>query len=90
MDEGNIQKTETSARIEKYTRNFLMVELLLKEKCIPRQIKTSIYTTILKPILTFGAECWSLSMKTSSRLQAGEMKVLRTIRGVTRMDRLRY
>ena len=62
---------------------------LLKEKCIPKQVKTSIYTTILKPILTYGAECWSLTKKTSSRLQAAEMKVLRTIRGVTRMDRLR-
>ena len=68
VDEGNIQETETSARIEKYTRNFLMMYPLLKENCIPRQVKTSIYTTILKPILTYGAECWSLTKKTSSRL----------------------
>ena len=89
VDEGNIQETELNARIEKYTRNCMMLYPLLKEKCIPKQVKTSIYTTILKPILTYGAECWSLTKKTSSRLQAAEMKVLRTIRGVTRMDRLR-
>ena len=89
VDEGNIQGTEISARIEKYTRNFFMMYPLFKEKCILTQVKTSIYITILKPILTYGTECWSLTMKTSSRLQAAEMKVLRTIRGVTRMDRLR-
>ena len=89
VDEGNIQETEISARIEKYTRNFLMMYPLSKEKCILTQVKTIIYTTILRPILTYGTECWSLTMKTSSRLQAAEMKVLRTIRGVTRMDRLR-
>ena len=49
----------------------------------------TIYNTILKPILIYGAECWALTTKTSSRLQAAEMKVLRSIRGVTRMDRLK-
>ena len=63
VDEGNIQETGISARIEKYTRNFLMMYPLLKEKCIPRQVKTSIYTTILKPILTYGAECMMVTYK---------------------------
>ena len=89
VDDGNKQETELTARIEKYTRNFMMMYPLLKEKCIPKQVKTTIYTTILKPILTYGAECWSLTTMTSSRLQAAEMKVLRIIWGVTRLDRLR-
>ena len=89
VDDSNIQETELNARIEKYTRNFMMLYPLMKEKCIPTQVKTTIYNTILKPILTYGAECWSLTTKTSSRLQAAEMKVLRTIRGVTRRDRLK-
>ena len=88
-DEVNKQETELSSRIEKYSRNFMIMYPLLKEKCIPIQVKTTIYNTILKPILTYSAEFWSLTTKTSSRLQAAEMKVLRTIRGVTRMDRLR-
>ena len=89
VDDGNKQETELTVRIEKYTRKFMMMYPLLKEKCISKQVKTTIYTTVLKPILTYGAECWSLTTRTSSRLQAAEMKVLRTIRGVTRLDRLR-
>ena len=89
VDEGNKQETELTARIGKYTQNFMMMYPLLKEKQIPRDVKTTIYSTILKPILIYGGECWSLTAKTSSRLQAAEMKILRTIRGVTRMDRLR-
>ena len=89
VDEGNNQETELTARIGKFTQNFMMMFPLLKEKHIPREVKTTIYATILKPILTYGSECWSLTAKTSSKIQAAEMKVLRTIRGVTRMDRLR-
>ena len=66
-----------------------MMYPLLKGKYIPRQVKTTIYRTVSKPILIYGAECWSLKTKTSSRLHAAEMKVLQTIWGVTRSDRLR-
>ena len=89
IDAGNNQDTELTARIRKYTNNFMMMHPLLKEKHIPREVKTTIYSTILKPVLICGAECWYLTAKTSSSLQADELKVLRTIRGVTRIDRLR-
>lgn len=36
-----------------------------------------------------GPECWSLTAKTKSKVRATEMKVLRIIRGVTRIDRMR-
>ena len=68
VDEGNKQETELTARIGKYTQNFMMMYPLLKEKHIPRGVKTTIYSTILKPILMYGSECWSLTAKTSSRL----------------------
>ena len=56
---------------------------------MPKEDKTTIYKTILKPVLVYGAECWSLTRRTASRVQVAEMKVLRTLRGVTRLDRLR-
>ena len=54
VDEGNNQETEMGARIEKYTKNFRMMYPLLKEKYVPREVKTTIYKTILKPILMYG------------------------------------
>ncbi len=62
---------------------------LLKERNIPMRVKTTIYTPILRPLLTYGCECWVLTTKLKSRLQAAEMRVLRLIVGVTRLDRLR-
>ena len=59
VDDVNNQEMELTARIEKYTRNFMMMYPFFKEKCIAKQIKKTIYTAILKPILTYGAECWS-------------------------------
>ena len=89
VDDGNNLEFELTTRIEKCTRIFMTMYPLLKEKCIPKLVKATIYTTILKPIQTYGAEYLSLTTRTSSRPQAAEMKVLKTIRGVTNMDRLR-
>ena len=37
----------------------------------------------------YGYESWALTTKTKSQLQAAEMRVLRLIKGVTRLDRIR-
>ena len=56
---------------------------------IPKKCKVTIYQTILLPILQYGSEVWALTTTTESRLQAAEMRVLRTIRRVTRRDKVR-
>ena len=41
VDEGNNQETEIGARIEKYIKNFRLMHPLLKEKYVPREVKTN-------------------------------------------------
>ena len=48
-----------------------------------------VYDTTLNSIFMYGLEYWSLSSRTASKLQAAEIKVLRTVRGVTRESRLK-
>ena len=55
---------------------------ILKDKFIPRECKITIYKTVCKPILLYGAETWTLTTKIKGRIQAAEMRVLRLIRGV--------
>ena len=86
---GNLQEIEINNRISKYNSNVGMMYPLLKDKHVPRDCKIIIYRTILKPLLLYGSEVWSLTSKTESRLQAAEMRVLRLIKGVTRRDRIR-
>ena len=58
---------------------------LLKQKFLPTEV--DIFTnTILRPILIYKSKCWALTTKPAS---TAEMKVLGTIRGVTRLDRIR-
>ena len=88
VKEGII-KVEINNRIGKYNSNVGMVYPLLRDRNIPRRCKIIIYQSILKPILMYGSEVWSLSTKRESRLQAAEMRVLRLIMGVTRKDQMR-
>ena len=80
---------EINSRIVKYNANVNMLYPLLKDKNVPRKCKVIIYKTILKPILTYAAECWTLTTKTKSKVQGAEIIVLRIIRGVTRRDKMR-
>ena len=41
------------------------------------------------PTLTYGCEAWVLQARHKGRIQAAQMKVLRWIEGVTRLDRIR-
>ena len=54
IDEGNNQDTELTAKIGKYTNNLMMIYPRLKEKHILGEVKTTIYSTMLKPILKYG------------------------------------
>src|ERR1044072_1267856 len=52
-------------------------------------VKRVIFESILTPILTYGAECWTTTTVTRSRIQAAEMKPLRTMIGKSKRDRIR-
>ena len=45
--------------------------------------------TVIKPIMTYGAECWAVRKKDENRLHVAEMRMLRWIRGKTRKDHVR-
>ena len=63
--------------------------LLIKDRNISLKVKTIICLSMLRPILTYGHELWTLTSKTRSQIQAVEMKVLRLIKGITRLDKHR-
>jgi hypothetical protein len=41
------------------------------------------------PVLFYGSETWTLRKRDWNRIQAAEMKYLRTVRGYTRLDQIR-
>ena len=56
---------------------------------ISREAKVTVFEAVAIPALTYGCESWVLTEREKSRLQATEMRVLRKIAGVTRLDQVR-
>ena len=54
-----------------------------------RSAKTLVYKAMIEPTLTYGAESWVLKEREKQRVQAAEMRVLRKIAGVRRIDHVR-
>ena len=48
-----------------------------------------VYKAMIEPILTYGAESWVLKERQKQRVQAAEMRVLRKIARVKRIDHMR-
>ncbi|XP_076036002.1 uncharacterized protein LOC143021964 [Oratosquilla oratoria] len=88
VNERGLMEKEIDHRIYKYSTSLNMLHSIMRDPNIPQKVKVLIYGAILRPILTYGAETWTLTSKTKSKVQAAEMKALRLIKGVTRLDRL--
>ena len=52
-------------------------------------MKLSVFKSVYIPILTYCHETWVMTERTRSRIQAAEMRFLRGVAGVTRLDRIR-
>ncbi|TWW62742.1 hypothetical protein D4764_04G0013890 [Takifugu flavidus] len=59
------------------------------KKELSRKARLSIYRSIYVPILTCGHQCWVITERTRSRIQAAEMSFLRRVAGLSLRDRVR-
>jgi hypothetical protein len=57
---------------------------MLKSRYLKRETKGKLYNTILKPVLIYGSENWTLTKGYEEKLRIFERKVLRIIYGPTR------
>ncbi|VDL76639.1 unnamed protein product [Nippostrongylus brasiliensis] len=60
---------------------------VLCDRKIPERLKSKIYRTVIRPVALYGAECWPATREVERRLSVMEMKMLRWMAGVTRLDR---
>ena len=52
---------------------------LLSSSLLPKNLKIKIYTTITLPIVLYGCETWSLTLREERKLRVFENRVLRRI-----------
>jgi hypothetical protein len=57
---------------------------LLSSSLLSKNVKVNIYRTIMLPVVLYGCESWSLTLREECRLRVFENKVLRRIFGPKR------
>jgi hypothetical protein len=58
----------------------------LSSRLISKNVKLKIYKTVILPVLLYGCETWSLTLKEEHRLRVFENRVLRKICGPKREE----
>ena len=87
--DGSMEE-EVEARIGNATRMIGGVsEVVLRRNELSKNTKVKVMNATMTPTLMYGCEAWSLSKKLQSRVQAMQMRLLRRIEEVNRIDRVR-
>ena len=60
--------------------------MFLSSSLLSRNLKIKIYRTIILPVVLYGCETWSLTMREKRRLRVFENRVLRRVFGPKRDD----
>ena len=56
---GGCEK-EVQTRVSASWMKWRRVKTLLNDKRMPMRLKAKIYTTMVRPVMTYGSECWGL------------------------------
>ncbi|KAJ4439157.1 hypothetical protein ANN_15114, partial [Periplaneta americana] len=83
VKDNNDVMTDIKEKIAAGNRGLWALNKTMKSRCISRKAKIRIYKTIIKPIVVYGSETWTLSERAIKILNAWERKVLRKIFGPT-------
>jgi len=59
-------------------------------KKINKETKLRIHNITAKAVLKFGSEAWVLKKREEQRLEAAQMKVLRYLLGITKLDKEKH
>ena len=72
---------EIKSRLKLGNASYYSVQNPLSSSLLSKKLKIKIYRTIILPVVLYGCETWSLTLREERRLRAFENKVLRGIFG---------
>lgn len=82
----NEEKEEVTRRILLANRAFYAQKQILNSRFGHRKTKLLLYKTVIRPVLCYGSETWTMTQDIEERVNRFERKVLRCILGPTRED----
>ena len=62
---------------------------VMKCRGLGMNVKKVLYEKVVVPTVTYGSECWGMKVGERQKLNVFEMRCLRSMAGVSRMDRVR-
>ncbi|KAJ4428714.1 hypothetical protein ANN_25707, partial [Periplaneta americana] len=80
----NDTREEIKRRIKMGNACYYSVEKLLSSSLLSKNLKVRIYKTVILPVVLYGCETWTLTLREEHRLRVFENKVLRKIFGAKR------
>jgi hypothetical protein len=82
-NQNSIQE-EVKSRLKSGNACYHSVQNLLSSRLLSKNFKIRIYRTIILPVVLYGCETWSLTLREEHRLRVFERRVLRRIYGPKR------
>jgi hypothetical protein len=80
----NLIQDEIKRRLNSGNACYQSVQKLLSSRMLAKNLKIRIYKTIILPVVLYGCETWSLTLREEHRLRVFENRVLRRIFGLKR------
>ena len=80
---------EITHRVQAGWRNWRKMSGVLCDRKINVRLKGKVYKSVVRPAMMYGAETWPLKKTQERKLEVEEMKMLRWMCGVTKMDKIR-
>ncbi|KAJ4433757.1 hypothetical protein ANN_16069 [Periplaneta americana] len=80
----NDTREEIKRRINMGNACYYSVEKLLSSNLLSKNLKVRIYKTVILPVVLYGCETWTLTLREEQRLRVFENKILRKIFGAKR------
>ena len=75
--------TDCKNRVRLAWNKWREVTGVICDKKVPIKLKHKIYKTVIRPTMTYGAECWTMKKKDEMLMNKTEMRMLRWIQGVS-------
>jgi hypothetical protein len=82
-DQNSIQE-EIKSRLKSGNAYYHSVQNMLSSRLLSKNLKIKIYRTIMLPLVLYGCETWSLTLREERRLRVFENRVLRRVFGPKR------
>jgi hypothetical protein len=77
LTDQNCIQEETKSRLNSGNACYYSVQSLLSSRLLSRNVKVKIYKTIILPVVLYGCETWSLTLREEHILRVFEHRVLR-------------